>query len=45
MKAKSKALKNKMTSHEAVREWKRTGKKPRGLHKVEIDSVMHKREE
>lgn len=32
--SKSKVLQGKMTSHEAVREWKKTGKKPEGLKKV-----------
>lgn len=39
---KSKVLKAKMTSHEAVSEWKKTGKKPSGLKKVDIDKAFTK---
>ncbi len=42
--SKADALKARMSSHDAVREWKKTGVKPKGLKKVPL-SVFHKREE
>lgn len=31
-----KSVARKMSSHDAVRAWKETGKKPKGLHKVDV---------
>ena len=42
---KKKTVAKKMTSHEAVREWKKTGVKPKGLKKVEFPSTFYRREE
>lgn len=38
--SKNKALHAKMSSHDAVKQWKETGKKPKGLKKVALTSFF-----